>query len=526
MFPFDLAGINPVNRLVEPQTPFWRHILLVALFVSSLWFSWNAHLAANYWFPVPWPDEACWGWQSIAMAEGRGLFTPQLNSERVIWWMPPGFFVVMGGIYRIFGFTFEHMRWTSWVFITLWGTILFIWTGRKYKRFEISLLVLCFSLNSFCVVAGNMGRMEALLLLTTLSGYWMMDEQKLGVGLALLIVSPLVHPAGVVYAALGLLAFYVNHLKGFRFHNFRWWDWIALILAAGAWIAYILAFVPHLADYVADMGYQFAAHHKMLTGGPARSSAVDPIWLFLRSLLLKRHNMHVAAYIVLGACLLPKYNKKEIKTDVYLWGFGLSGVLVRMAGAEMWYEAYAAAGILIWFILFLNKVALYIDLTKWPAALRRVARTTAFLGVVAILFQANFLPNPFGYPKGLKWWAWDLKPRGVYLTQEDVASVAEELDRVIHGLNAVTRIRHIPAADGLIFYQYQPKLGIAHFPVFSKRVAQYELVHLYPEPWVSDLSELPVGIESWPNARKLFQRDGHSWYLVEKAAAKEPHDAK
>ena len=80
----------------------WAVVLVAA--VVYLWL----HAGASLTFPIPWPDEASAMWPAIAIERTGSLFAPQLNPERDVLWMPPGYMVVSGLIFKVFGFSLSR----------------------------------------------------------------------------------------------------------------------------------------------------------------------------------------------------------------------------------------------------------------------------------------------------------------------------------------------------------------------------------------------------------------------------------
>ena len=86
---------------------------LLAFFGAYVW----VHQLAGLTFPIPWPDEGTFLWQALAFADGNTLFAPQVHPDRHIMWMPPGYMIVQGLIFKWASFSLEWARWLSAIYL-------------------------------------------------------------------------------------------------------------------------------------------------------------------------------------------------------------------------------------------------------------------------------------------------------------------------------------------------------------------------------------------------------------------------
>src|SRR5258706_521821 len=90
---------------------YWFTVLLfvVAMFAR--------HLAVGVAFPIPWPDESLFLWPAIAFAKSTALFSPELNPHRDVFWMPPGYAIIIGTLFKITGASLVIARWFAFAYV-------------------------------------------------------------------------------------------------------------------------------------------------------------------------------------------------------------------------------------------------------------------------------------------------------------------------------------------------------------------------------------------------------------------------
>ena len=138
----------------------------IAIVIATLVVSARVHIAADYTLPPPWTDEASFLWPAYAFASNNSLRAPQYNPDRDIFWMPPGYMVIVGTAFKITGLSLEAARWFSWVCTVLSFVMLVMFVGRYPVSVVSTGLLSLFFLSSAAVAIGNVARMDALLLLT------------------------------------------------------------------------------------------------------------------------------------------------------------------------------------------------------------------------------------------------------------------------------------------------------------------------------------------------------------------------
>ena len=88
--------------------------VLLTLVAGSVLFS---HHQLGFKYPMPWPDEGSFLWQAISFQENNTLFATELNPDRPVFWMPPGYMVWSGFLFKITGFSFVFARFLSSAYV-------------------------------------------------------------------------------------------------------------------------------------------------------------------------------------------------------------------------------------------------------------------------------------------------------------------------------------------------------------------------------------------------------------------------
>src|SRR5689334_2756763 len=94
------GGTEPAPR----PSPRWAAAVPAALAVALAAYLVRRHLVGLR-FPVPWPDEGSFLWQALAFRDRGSLFAPEVNPEREALWMPPGFLVLEGLLFKVLPFS-------------------------------------------------------------------------------------------------------------------------------------------------------------------------------------------------------------------------------------------------------------------------------------------------------------------------------------------------------------------------------------------------------------------------------------
>ena len=393
------------------------------------------HVCSASYFPLPWPDESSFLWPAISLAETGSLLTPELIERHHPMWMPPGYAVVNALLFRLFGFSFDFARALSAAeMIGLFaGLVLF----NRRSRAPVLSTLLCgvFLLSPYFVATGNIARMEALVLCLVGASLSLLGSGRTLAGLALLAMTPLIHPNGLYFVLAGAVFTIASpehraHILHPRLRSGAG-EQLAAVLCLLFWLGYATYAVAQWPDFVSQMEVQF--QRKM-----ARDRLV---WLMSARTL-------VFAISTVG-CLVAGW--RSAPRALLLSCFAAAAWAVSAVGLETWYHVYRELAFLL---VSLAALELVCALTQSRARCRwaRAAPTAALLGLLALHWAAGILPFPPGSPRGLVIHGMRPRPGMHYATDAELARVVEALSPYSDCREPVT-IRTFPRADTLLLHE-------------------------------------------------------------------------
>jgi hypothetical protein len=407
-------------------------------------------------FPISWPDEGSFLWPALAFRDRGDFFAPELHPSREILWMPPGFMVLEGMIFRVVPFSLEAARTVSACLVAATFAFLFAIVWRSRARIAHLLVLGVFLTCPIVCLVGNVARMEALVLFLVAAGFWLLDRGRVA-GLAVLALAPLVHPNGLFLAVSGVAYFTVMQR---RHAVARASDWAVVAGVAFAWVAYGSHVARHFDDFRTDIGAQllFKAY---VSGGPGG---------------------------VLGRMLEPVVLGSAIGLAIAVWTLRRSGsrvsclawlasaLLVQTALTAGWlYEVYAAFAALLVSMLVVEAVGAPLDASGTAPRFRTGILAAACVAVL-LVDVAGVLPSKF-LARSIEGSAL-ARPAGspAYFTANDRAAVADYLKRM-RAARPLTYVQFVPDAEGLDFeslrsnrlrylqptaHQFRPDVVILH----------------------------------------------------------------
>jgi hypothetical protein len=454
------------------------------------------HIRAGFSFPPPWIDEAQFLWQAKAVADTGTLLAPQLDPERPILWMPPGWFWAMGAAFKMLGFDFALARALS-LGCLLGAFALLAGLLRGLPHPSASLLLAgAFFLGRTFVATGNVARMEALLLLAVLGGFTLLRKERIWPGLALLAASPLVHPNGVWFLAGGAAWVW---LWARRRHSLPGPDalGIAVLLAVAlAWLAFAALVAAHPEEFAQGFAYQLARK-----AGAARLELLgDGRLLALAALLLLAHRL-----------------RREVPDAVLLACLAVPALLAHSIGQEYWYEVFEELFYLLLSLLALAAAGVW--LAGRPALARHSRLATA--GVVFLLLLANLaahrVPNPVGFPGNLVWHRMRVSDGEPYLRGDERAFLRGFLTRLAPP-GSLPRVRFHPAAEALFYADLDGVEIRVSEPVLREQQHDWLLVRISRwgrmGSYTRGLLER-AGIDPADPAQPILQRgETERWYAI------------
>ncbi len=468
------------------------YTLLLVVFISiSVW----VHLAAGFTFPVPWPDEAVFVQQAISFQQHNSLYSPNLSDARPILWMPPGYMVFLGTMFKICGSSLFTARFIS-LLLTIAIFVLLAWMLHEHPaRFQFLFLSGFVFLNRFFVIASNTARMEPLLILGIVGALALFHERKSGAALMVLLGLPLIHPNGLYFLCAGFVFILVQKLslkEEVRFDkSARWLFALVLVLIAG----YLLYAGLHWSDFLRDMGYQFARKSKR--------NLIVPFATY-GSLIFLLVNL-IAVFIGLV--------RKEW-TPVLFAVFSLSFRFVNAIGQEMWYQVFDAMAFLLLAIALIQLL---------NPARKQILYTLLVLIVLYGSIQLKMVERIRNYPYSMTWFGMRFPAQVDYFRNDDEQIIRRFVVELQQGSQPL-RAMVYPSGDALFLQEMEGKVLRTLYvakdtSVFPAQEHDLYLVHISrysPISW--DWTFLPwvledAKIDTSDKKYLLFERDGtEQWY--------------
>jgi hypothetical protein len=469
---------------------YWVIALLFALAQIGV------HARAGFSFPPPWIDEAQFLWQAKAVADTGTLLAPQLDPEHPILWMPPGWFWAMGAAFELLGFDFSLARALSLACL-LAAFVLLAGMLRGLPHASASLLLAgAFFLGRTFVAAGNVARMEALLLLGVLGGFALLRSGRIWPGLALLAATPLVHPNGIWFLAAGAAWVW---LWAPRRHGLPRPDALgaaALLCVALAWLAFAALVAANPEEFAQGIGYQLARKAGAARLGPFGDGRL----LALAALLLLAHRL-----------------RREVPDAVLLACLAVPALLAHSIGQEYWYEVFEELFYLLLSLLALAAAGVW--LARRPALARHSRLAVGSVLVLLLLanLAAHRVPDPIGYPGNLVWHRMRVSDGEPYLRADERAFLRSFLIRLAPP-GRLPRVRFHPAAEALFYADLDGVEIRVSEPVFREEQPDWLLLRTgrwgRGRAYTRELLER-AGIDPADPAQPILQRgETERWYAI------------
>lgn len=502
---------------------FWSLAFLLA--IGYLWI----HQKASFFCPAPWPDEGQFLWPAISFQRSNTLFAPQINPDMTIMWMPPGYMVWHGLIFKFTGVSLHLVRWLSAVYI-LGGMYFLLRTIMPYGLRWIALyLTGVFLLSKWFILSGNMARMEGLVILMVGASFFLLEKKHHYKALALLSVSPLVHPNALYFCLGGGLYFLYRIYRHPEERKCSIVDMLLMLIPVGLWSAYFVHIGFHWREFLAHMPLQFTWKKQMfnLQGGL--------LWEFLKP----SQFMGVA---VLFACVL--YIRRKGLPLYLLVVFAASAKVLVFTAAGEQYGVYDALFSLIVFVLVILTLLHALLEKRLPSRVRYAALGIALAGLTG----AGYAMDQLGIPTD----SWSrasvfgrIPPTGdVYISAEEEGYIRDFIASLRFPKSI--RIQFYPESEALLFHDVEGEKIRLNHPTFYERVdpvtkwtvyktvADVHIVHLskhMPERLyqqtaihVGIMSLIPLPESDLGRLPLLHRRDGtESWhYFISSPHVKRP----
>jgi len=465
------------------------------------------HSMLGLHFPAPWPDEGSFLWAAIAIQDHNTLLAPQLNPERVVMWMPPGYMILQGLVFKLTGFSLQWARTLSALYLCGAMACLAGLLSRLPLRFAHLALIGVFLHSPAVLLAGNTARMEPLVLLIGLGGGLLVQRRLIYIGMSVIALAPLVHPNGAFFGLAGLLlAAPVVWRDKSRLKPTRL-DLVVVAAVAACWAAYGLYVANHWDNFLSDMQMQVDSKLRIdaWTGGPSRR-ALAPIRLVPNLLL-------VCAALYAG------------KFRISLWPLiALAGALQTL-GLMMvgWmYELYAALGFLLISIITLEVLNHALTRPPWMRQTPRSIVVAIALTLVIAGGDQQLLARDLAFTGAVSTSvpAVDVYSGPAYFTPLDRRAIAAFL-RSLESSPGPLTVQFFPWTDALLVRDLETTRVQFRQPTMYSMPTDVYIVH-QSRRLSTTLKDsiglrlafqckVPVPLEHWPS---IQQRDGTERWIV------------
>ncbi len=436
------------------QSPRLYYIVLSAILLVYI----VLHIGAGNTMPVPWLDEAHFIWQAEGFAEHGSLFSPELNGDRTIFWMPPGYMVILGVVLKVFGLSLGVAR--TFSLLNMLGVIaLLAAMARRYGHPLLAAVpIALFLLAGPSIAAGNVARMDAMLLLFVIGGFYCFQRGRIVYGIGLLALSPLIHPNGAFFLATGAVVGIVLLIKREKWERPTRGETIFLGAVILAWAAYGLYVGLHWQDFLQDMSLQF---HRKLS---------RPYWQEL--FLARSKGLLIATSLASIYCVVKKL------PALLLVALGAPAWWIGSAGGEMWYGVFSSLAYctaLLFFVFVARQMIVDRVWTKFRTILLLIIPVYAGF-VLGWNLRYVAKPEAFFLADTRPWNGMNASPLP-YASSEDLSKVSDLLKQRLSTSRPVS-IQFFPDADAFFYAKLRSADVTFSCPLFYARHPNWYLFHL------------------------------------------------
>lgn len=444
------------------------------------------HFRAGFTFPIPWPDEAVFYYPANNFYLHNTLLSPEINPDRVLFWMPHGFMYVYGFLFSFFDNGLEAARTISMGFMIL-AFLMYNYLIRKCHQELIIIAGLVF-ISASCIIAGNVARMEALQLTVSLAGFVVLQTRRYVLSISILSLGLFIHPAGAIFL-LGSLVYMVIHRHAMLIRKV---DYFFLVLVFVVGSVYINFLYNNIGYLILDFQAQI----------DTRSSS---------SLLSKLLQIPISIYVLAGFSLLfvavIAYRHRTQKPGILLI-LGITLVFIRLVGRSFWYNCYSSFGILLIFISIYTLLLKFLDSKISEPIYTRLISCVLLL---IVLFGLGIIKIP--YSNKVKW-------QGMYIGSSDYITTYQR-DEIVKNLKAYIstekkiKLYFVPEGDGVLFQNQLPANWKHFFPIFTESSPDYYIIHKSPysgSTYTSRISKILLT----KNIKLIFFDKNDEWYLAKK----------
>lgn len=320
-------------------------------------------------FPIPWNDETAFIAQAFELSRTGSLYVWGMKQEGIVMWMPPGYMVLLAGIYKLVGYSFDISRWVSAIFYFLSYVIL--WKiardqiKGKLQALGIAILTVAF-LSPNALPTANVARMETFYSILFLLSMLFAINRHIMCSLAIIIATATIH-FNAIYFTLPLSIYLVWQFttRG-RLHPQKW-EWLPMLLAVVIVGAYVIFVLENMEDFAHDMRFQFSYKFESPLMGGTNG------WVLL------------GMASIIPATILSV--KRSFDVEVWLAFYGISFLIMALNGHNMWYYF----GFAFAFTLLILSICICATHTK--NRFFQVFLVAAFFGILYPFWNKSILPN-------------------------------------------------------------------------------------------------------------------------------------
>ena len=272
----------------------------------------------GFQFPIPWPDETGFISQAFNLATTGSLFDAGMNPDRDVMWMPPGYMVVLAGVFRVLGYSFSLVRWLSAACVLASLLIAAFIATRLvdgWRRAAAGWVLGVAFASPSVLIDGNIGRMEALFCALMLLALAAGLAGRIYVMCALILGAACVH-FNAIYFIGGPLCYVLPVLRRRVWPG--WGGWAALAFSGFCLAAYAAYVMENWHGFVQDMALQFR-----LKAYSGLNDVDHPLWILL-----------CAGALLAGVIV----RRRRLDGGTLAGLFGLEFVAMAHFGHEIWYD--------------------------------------------------------------------------------------------------------------------------------------------------------------------------------------------
>lgn len=292
-------------------------IPMLIIVIAVLLISYHAHRVADLTLPPPWNDESWSIYPAKNIALHGRLWAPELNPEKVIFCYPIQE-ALLAVTWPLHEGDLRTLRDAAWAFTVMAYLLTAAWMAKAPGGWVGILIFSAFFLSAPIVVAGNIVRPEAPMMMLFALAMLFAERGSLYKALAVAALAAALHPAGIIglgFFAMGCFAVIARERRVPTKSDCMVWS-VPIVV----WSYYVLLIARHWRDY---REYLHATYSEPMT--QSATSILSNSWL-----------VYVVAPIAL--LLFLSWHARRSWTIPLIALLGIA--LIPAIRTQMWYECY------------------------------------------------------------------------------------------------------------------------------------------------------------------------------------------